>query len=362
LEEKNKGDLFQNFVYDANKASEELTLLFKEHPFFIEKHKALLAKHQAIDFASMAKQNLSGNNLSKSPVSNIFVVMKDLLLTLINSHEFRSLLGDLVLLIQDSFKQEAAKAPTLKPEFSDTQNKTRTAIEVVQKAADVYEYGKGVISDVKTGNLPMDEEKKKKVRTEFNAIITKISRDANFSNAVNGLFYLMDQIQFFAHRLKSEAEAQVETIQTPSLNAMWVDAKEFLINFVGEEVISMLVSDWNELYKSISTDTLLMNYFSELRDFLVDVLKKPDLINSEEMNQKWDDLYLRGQEYLNDEQYVEKFKKLNLDIRVLIDSFKTDVASNQLAADASKLARDLFLDESGKPSLNIMSTGLNNLR
>ena len=143
---------------------------------------------------------------------------------------------------------------------------------------------------------------------------------------------------------------------------MWCDAKEFLVNFVGEEVINMLVTDFNELYDTISSDTLLMNYFSELRDFLVDVLKKPDTINSDEMNNKWDDLYLRGSEYLNDEKYTEKFKKLSLDIRVLIDSFKTDIASNQLAVDASKLAKDLFLDESGKPSLNIMSSGLNNLR
>jgi len=176
------------------------------------------------------------------------------------------------------------------------------------------------------------------------------------------MFTLFDQVQFFAYRLKNEAAAQAETIQTPSLNAMWSDATQFLINFVGEEVVNMMITDFNELYDTISSDTLLMNYMTELRDFLVDALKKPDLINTDQMNQRWDDLYLRGQEYLNDPQYTEKFKKLSLDIRVLIDSFRTDIASNQLAADASKLAKDLFLDESGKPSLNIMASGLSNLR
>ena len=128
--------------------------------------------------------------------------MKDLLMTLINSSEFRSLIGDLLTLIQDSFKQEVAKAPAMKPQLSGSESKTEMAKEVAHKAVDIYDYSREVVSDIKTMSFPVNEEKKKEVRTKFNAIITKISKDSNFSSSVNGMFYLMDQIQFFAYRLK----------------------------------------------------------------------------------------------------------------------------------------------------------------
>ena len=57
----------------------------------------------------------------------------------------------------------------------------------------------------------------------------------------------------------------MQEIQTPSLNAMWSDSKTFLINFAGEGAVDVMVADYNDLYDTISTDTLLMNFISDFK-------------------------------------------------------------------------------------------------
>jgi hypothetical protein len=94
----------------------------------------------------------------------------------------------------------------------------------------------------------------------------------------------------------------------------------------------------------------------------MDVLQNPSIIDSEQFDLRYDSLYNKGNALYNDPRYTEPFRAMYRDLRVLIESIRYDRTTSQFAYDSSRIARDLFLDRYGKPSLSVMTTGINNLR
>jgi hypothetical protein len=143
---------------------------------------------------------------------------------------------------------------------------------------------------------------------------------------------------------------------------MWMDAKTFIAAFTGEQPLNKLYTDVYSFYMLGLNDYRLTAFFWDFRNFIIDVIQNPSLMDNREYVQKWNNLYLYSYEWMNDPRYRGQLNTIYSDTSICINTFKNDNVVQQLSQDINKLARDVILDESGQPSLQIMAGGLNNMR
>lgn len=349
IQEKNQGELLQNIVLEASLAGDELADIFKNQKFFADRGQLITMKLQANDYARLAKERLES--------------MKSLALTLINSGDFRSLLSELSDLIKETFQNEKESAPSMKMEegVSFTEQAKDKAFETAQ-------FGSQLVSQIKEGNLPIPEDKKQVLNYRFKQLFHKISSDQNFKAAVDGLLSLLDQISYWGNQLQEQAKQaaqegkELAKSKDSHLSKMFCDMKSFIAGFTGEENLDTLYNDVTTFMQSVQSDSSLSSWFWDMRQYVIDVLSNPQLLENQEYTNQWNSLLERGKLKLQDTKFNNQWNAIWKDLLVILDNVKNDTLQQKLTDDASKLAHDLFLDTNGKPSLNIMGSGLNNIR
>jgi len=352
IHEKNKGELLQKFIQDASDAVQEVSEQFNSQQFFIQRRQLMIKSQQPLqDITQLAKTNVEA--------------LRGLGLTLLNSSEFRLLLNDFIDLFQSMVRTEQLKTgglPSLTPSTDTTVPLTEEAKTKVQQTMDV---GQQVFQDIREGKLVIPEERKQLVFTRLRMLVDRLNQDANFQTAVNGLFQFFDQIQYWSLQLKEQAKQQVSQVQFTQGSAlwrMWDDIKLMMNKWVPEEHMNKFYNDSYEFYNLVWSDERLTQFFWDFRNFLVDVIQNPSLLDSDEYKQRWTNLYNYSYEWMNDPKYRYGLNNIYADFYLILDTMKTDTLSQKLATDISRIARDVVLDESGQPSLQIMGQGINNLR
>jgi len=357
IEEKNQGELVQKIIKDSAQAVSELAKIMKTVPMFQDRNRLLQARYKAMgqvkDFTQMAQDNLES--------------MKTLVLTLVNSHQFRALLSECSELIQETFRSETQGAPEMKLNLDPYTNKPLTD-EAKEKANQVLQFGKQVVTDVKQGNIGIPEDKKQLIQYRFKNLINNLNSDPNFRKAIDGFFGLMDQIQYYATQLKEQTKGQLQekaqqfNFRDSALMQVFNDTKIFIAGFTGEDSLNRLVDDsWN-LMNLILNDEQLRVFFWEFRQYVSEVLYNPALLEEPTYKTRWDNLVTRAKQHTTNQQFRDLFYANWADLETCMDNIKHDTLTQRLANDAARVAKDLFLDTSGKPSFTVMAQGLVNLR
>jgi len=132
------------------------------------------------------------------------------------------------------------------------------------------------------------------------------------------------------------------------------------VHIVG--TIKLISKDNKEFVQLVQSDSSLSSWFWDLRNYTIDVLRTPDLLENQDYINQWNSLIERGRIKLQDPKFNNQWNTIWKDVLVILDNVKNDTLQQKLTEDASKLAHDLFLDTSGKPSLNVLGSGLNNVR
>jgi len=329
---------------DATDASKELEGQLSKQQFFIERAKLY---QQAQDVTTVAKANAEG--------------LKNLAFMLVNSTEFRALITEFIdtLNVIANTEKEKVTLPSLTPSLTTDIPLTE---EAKLKAQQTKEAAEKVFNDIKEGRLTIPEERKQLVNLRLRQTLERINNDENFQSAVQAIFQIFDRIQFWAMMFKERAQEMPSIQQSSAIWRMWNDAKLFMVNFTGEELLNKLHNDvWN-LYQLILNDQRLTNFFYEFRSFFLTVMQNPKLLDTDEFKKKWNDLYLFAYEWMNDPRYKQALNSIYYDFNFISQKIQQDTITGRLQRDVTRLARDVVLDESGKPSLQIMSNGIDNLR
>jgi hypothetical protein len=370
IEEKNRGEIFQQIVKDAAAASDELSNMFANNTFFADRYKMVSMQVQLrSDTRKLAQLRLDS--------------LKNLSLTLVNSSEFRTLLTDIIDLIQTIYKTEMQQAPSLninqpvqypgetipisqqvQPTFGQTSKELPTiAQQVVQKGQEAASFGTKLAKDFKEG-FPMAEDKKLEIKFRFNQILKKINNDPNYRSAVDGIFTILDQLNFYFLQFKEVGEPLKEQTKTlwysedSALNKLAKDLKIFISNFTGVEPLDILSNDFSNFSQLVMNDDRLSNFFWDLRQYILDVINNPDLLDTDDMKFMWNDLFERSRFLLNDPKYNDLWNRIWVGLQICLENIKNDPIQLKLAADSKKIVSDLFLDMTGKPSLPVIASGV----
>jgi hypothetical protein len=225
------------------------------------------------------------------------------------------------------------------------------------KAEQTKQVAQQVFQDIKEGKLTIPEDRKQLVKERLRNLINRINADPNYQSAVNGVFQFFDQVQYWAQHFKEQAQDKIGGIQQSSaVWRMWNDGKSFIANFTGNDVLNKFITDINNFYTLVLNDTRLRQFFWDFRDFVMNIIQNPQLLDTDEYNKKWNDLYVYSYEWMNDPRYKDLLNTIYFDMNSISNAFQTDTTTQQLGEELTRLARDVVLDESGKPSLQIMTT------
>jgi len=352
IHEKNKGELLQKFLQDASDAVDEISQQFNSQQFFIQRRQFMIKSQVPIqDITQTAKINAEA--------------LKNLGLTLLNSSEFRLLLNDFVDLVQSMVRTEQLKTGSLPSLTPSTDTTVPLTEEAKAKAQQTLDIGQQVFQDIKEGKLVIPEDRKQLVWARLRSLIDRLNYDTNFQSATNGLFQLFDQIQYWSLQLKEQAKQQVSQVQLTQGSAlwrMWDDSKQMMVKWVPEQHMNKFYNDISGFYNLVWSDERLTQFFWDFRSFIVDVIQNPSLLDTEEYKQRWNNLYNYSYVWMNDPKYRQSLNSIYADFYLILDTMKADQLTTKLTSDLSRIARDVVLDESGQPSLQIMGQGLNNLR
>jgi hypothetical protein len=265
IQEKNKGELLQNFINDAKEAIQEFNTQMNSQQFWINRTKLILAaQKQAINLNEVAQMNIDS--------------MKNLALTFVNSQEFRALIVEFINLAQtmaDIEQQKTGQLPSMMPEQTTTVPLTEEAKMKMQQTKEV---GQKLFEDISQGKIEIPEDRKQLVRQRLRDLVNRLNADPNFQQAVNGLFYLFDQAQFYGYQLKEQAVQQAQqmqgSMQTSAIWRMWYDGKAFIANFTGNDLLNKFNTDCMNFMNLVSNDQRLNQFFartwkmSKFQDFL----------------------------------------------------------------------------------------------
>jgi superfamily II RNA helicase len=167
IEEKNRGELLQQFIKDSGEALQETQDLFNTQQFWIERNKLFQFGAKPItDIKQMSQLNVES--------------LKNLVLTLVNSGDFRALVNEFLELVQVMAKTEEQKTgglPSFKPE---TVSNVPLTEEAKQKAEQTKEVAQKLFQDIKEGKITIPEDRKQLVFERLRTLVNKINADPNY--------------------------------------------------------------------------------------------------------------------------------------------------------------------------------------
>jgi hypothetical protein len=322
LHSKNNDDVIQKFIQDVNTFMSTV----------VEKGK------EELDNEALKEAQLL--------ISNI----RDTIMFLISSNEFRQIVSDVITLFQsftgkvsqrlkESIRSDLIRDDTPLLDFSDTAQEIET-----------------VKDDITQGNI--SDEQKQSVKKNFGQLLRKISDNESYSRAFNNMVNILNYLQFHtANSSVFEGSDQFyELIE---------DSKQIIEQFCGKSDFAKFTDDlWNTV-ECIQNDESINSYLRELWSFTSDVLQNPEQTwNNQSFTNNLNDLLDRSFDILSADsnKYQLKFHKLFDDMWMLFNNVKNDEVNIRFHDNWETLAKHLFTDSSGKPNLYTTQESIKQLK
>lgn len=359
LNEKNKDEKLQRLIANAKKASES---------------PSLYASYRRVSREVKGQQGKMED--IQDQFSDIYRNISNVAYQIVRSSDFRTILIDFIRLVQDTGAKkmdEISKDPKAQPVDKMEGKQEKPLGDLVSEVTeDTYflflkierNLAKDVGQDIKEGNLPVDEERKQELYDRWDALFQKFIQNKEFHHAMHGFFNIFDMLSDQADRLKNKVENEGEQMKRDQyLNQIWQDTRDLIGEFSGREKLDLFLNDSWSLWYSIRDDPELSSYFNELRAWFEETLEHPEKLQDKELyKQKSQDFVYRAQDIFQKWKYQEDLNRMLDQGTDVLHAIRLDPTTLNFVDTTKKFAKDLILDEYGRPSLQVTTEVLETLR
>jgi len=140
------------------------------------------------------------------------------------------------------------------------------------------------------------------------------------------------------------------------------EAMDLVSEWTGKEELDNFQKNLGKLYYAIKEDEKLSDWFADLREYLLDIISRPDSVKNERKQKQAKKLVARGQKLFSTSRYNKEFNKLWASGRDILDNLKNDESSNELKDSISKFLNDFAMNSNGMPDLNAISASMTQLK
>jgi hypothetical protein len=163
----------------------------------------------------------------------------------------------------------------------------------------------------------------------------------------------------------SNLVTNVSSAQTPTgqnTGAMWSDFSRIIGDFVGFRYIDRLNADIRVLFQELKHDYQTSQWFTDLRNFIEDSLRRPETLESDDNLHYAEDLWNRGRIVSQKWAHHDVLQKTIKDVQKLFSKFANDPLVGKTVQDVGRLTSDMFLHPSGGLSIGNTMEGIRALK
>jgi uncharacterized protein (DUF3820 family) len=351
IREKNPEEQLQKLVMDTQQMSREA------------QEEAKYAKKDAKDIVESARQKLEKTDISGTTTWTVESFM-NVFRVLIESPELRSLLLEFLSLLQETINStiEANKPPRM--DIKGTLEQDKPTSQVASELKEQTQvFTESIASDIKYGRINVPQEKKEEINRRFDLLLRKMTRHPDVLRACQGLLCMFDQIKPQVQQLSEEVKQKTEQYEPPeSLMRAKEDALSLIAQFTDRDALDNFLNHLYKIRDTISSDYEASSFFYDARSYIRKTLENPALIDDEYHNRQSEELWNRARDLINKWSRKLDFEGLLYEGRYLILKIAQDPVTNKLIDDLKALGKDLILDSRGRPSLQVTSESVQQIR
>ncbi|ORX99372.1 hypothetical protein K493DRAFT_299406 [Basidiobolus meristosporus CBS 931.73] len=372
LAEKDAGDQFQNVIYygiqgeRAARSGNEITQ----------------TREQLSDIAVQTKGLLSDGAEKITRVGWL----------LVTSTQFRRLVNDVTSIFQELVASSIPNYPE-QSKYTDDAGIPRDheatfdevderVLETLQKSGkqlyqNAEESVKPYIKQIEDGDMPVNkatkeliQEVKQNIQHRLKNARLSSEQEDHLINRIRNVFRelqenpefqeAVDELSNVASSLKSramDAESLVaETAETmteaggDNLAIARANAKELVEKFAGNKSLDPLIQSISRLHSEYSVDEELSAFVRDLKEFIRRSIRESQFTDRPEYKKEVSGFIDKGQNIM-DRKYRPHFQQISNEVTSFNTALQHDRTTQAFARDLEKLTQDVFLDESGKPTI-----------
>ncbi|KAG9296973.1 hypothetical protein G9A89_001811 [Geosiphon pyriformis] len=346
FEEKNANDELQNALFYGKKAVKDIGSVIAP----------------AADIPDDFKRKAEGETSKTGEMIKIGMNKVVNIVKLLVSHpEFRRLFGDINSIVQEAVSRGLSKVDQAIPRKEGSPTEIPVNIldpDVQQKATNA---SKEAAEEV-AGTLELSPERRENIIQRVKNLMLEIHKSKEYQDAISDLVnivsHISEQTQEMSSSLAKHVEENVgqnvgESIQqSPDLEIAEKNAKELLENFANHRSLDPLINALKEFAEKIRTNEELSQYFSTLKEFVLKSLRDSEFVSQTEYTSQVSKFLDNGRNLLL-EHYGDITKKAAHEAAAFNEGLQEDPLTTQLKRDVDTLMGDLFLDETGRPTIKL---------
>ncbi|CAG8517785.1 12710_t:CDS:2 [Acaulospora colombiana] len=364
LVEKNAGDELQNVIYYGSRAARDIGDQTSSIPEDLKKK----------------YENKSGEvqSLAKEAWQKALMIPQ----LMISSSEFRKLINEINIVIQEAIATTDSGQETADPEAEETlkgvAQKTSTraresAYPLAKKAAGTvdpiireFSEGKKSFHDAATEGAKslatnvkervtsyhLSPEQRERITARFKNVMKEAQRRPEYQEALSDIIDFVCRISEYTREVASHVSGTTAeaTGQSDALRIAQQNAKELLENFSNNYSLDLLINSLSDFSDQVQSDEQLRDYLRELQDFVLSSLQSHEYIQQTDYNEHGSRLIERGRHILL-ENYYDTITNITNEFRKFNESLQEDKTTLRWKRDFENLVQDIFLDEKGRPTM-----------
>jgi len=345
LENKNRDETLQKIVKEANLLGKEATTTASSQ---------MQGEQMYATFQSEVLGDQYTADLAKQALNNA----RDLVWFLIRSSDFRGFLFDLIDLFQSMVRDIDRKhGDSLNASLKSDVNREDSGMQQTRQTAS------NIAQDLKEGSLG-DDSKKQSIQERFEDLLFRLSNNPQYNRALDNIYALVHELSGKVERIRNQAPDTQLLDPNDRSQVIMNEAYDIFIRFVDEQDWIKFQNHFWDLYTDLNNDLPARQFFYDLRQYLQKQIENPELINDEYRKNEAKNFVERAKNLFNLEQnkYQVRFQDLFDRATNLLNQIRYDEDTQRLTSSINKLAKDLVLDEQGKPDLFVAQESIGQLR
>ncbi|KAK9721355.1 hypothetical protein K7432_003498 [Basidiobolus ranarum] len=238
-----------------------------------------------------------------------------------------------------------------------------TARPYVEQAEDgnmpIKEAAEETLQEMKQGiqqrlqNVHLSSAQKDHLINRIKEVLRELQKNPEFQEVIDELINIVSTLKSHGMAIQSQV---VETVQSKKeegeddLKIARSNAKELIEKFAENKSLDPLSNTIKELTEELSKDEELSSFTGDVREFLQRSVREYEFIDQPGYMEEARSLYDRGQNIL-DRKYRDYFQNISNEAADFIQALQHDRTTQAFTRDLENLTRDIFLDESGQPTI-----------
>lgn len=244
---------------------------------------------------------------------------------------------------------------SLKADIASGQASLPTTTETIQQTAQNFK------ETFEQSNLPVSitESEKKELNNRARILLRKLAKHPDYQRAVFIIFRLVDQLRLKVDKIQSEPFSERTG---RNLETLWTDLKDMVERWAGKGRVQIFIDNCREFFNKIDSDMEAKALYEEMKNMVTEVLKNPELLDSEIEQRKLENIIDRSRAKMDDPVYRSYSDILFVDARRILNNITNDPATVQFTDKLTQFTQDMFKDRYGRASLSAFQESLNQLR